>query len=209
MASAVTDISAVRFCLVGRFIAFLPGEKSPYQRLSLAGLSEAMLNPALGKLSEHQPVEYSILLSKSLRRMVYRYLEPQDWVRVVGTQALNQRSGLMEWRATEISKLSLDQVEQLKRKMVLPRAAAAPKQTRVLICQQADCRQQGSSAVSQAMQNSIHRTDAVRAELGRSEIVIQATGCMKRCKAGPNVVISGKVHTRVTPEQGRSLIQSI
>ena len=49
-----------------------------------------MLSSALGKLSEHQPVEYSIFFSKSPRRMVYRYLEPQDQVRGVGAQALNQ-----------------------------------------------------------------------------------------------------------------------
>ena len=208
MASAVADISAVRFCLVGRFVAFLPGERSPYQRLSLAVLAEAPPDLALDKLIERPPVEHPLVLSKDLRRMMYRYLEPQDWVRVVGTQALNRRSGLMEWRAAEISKLSLGQVEQLKHQMTLPQAAT-PKPTRVLICQQADCRQRGSLAVSQAMRNELHQSGVIEAEVGSSETIIQATGCMKRCKVGPNVVIAGKVHTEVTPAQGRSLIQSI
>ena len=207
MASAVADISAVR-CLVGRFIAFLPGERSPYQRLSLAVLAEAPPGPALGKLIEHPLVEHSIVLSKDLRRMMYRYLEPQDWVRVVSTQGLNRHSGLMEWRATEISKLSLDQVERLKRQMTLPQAVT-PKPTRVLICQQADCRQRGSLVVSQVMQNELYQSGVVEVEVGSSETVIQATGCMKRCKVGPNVVIAGKIYTGVTPAQGRSLIRSV
>ena len=108
----------------------------------------------------------------------------------------------------EISKLSLEQVNQLKRKTIWPEAAATSKSIRVLICQQAHCRQRGSLAVSQAMKEAILQGSAAEAEAGSPEIVVRATGCLKRCKAGPNVVVSGEVHTGVTPEEGRSLIQS-
>lgn len=198
MASAMADMSATHFCLVGRFLTFLPGEKSPYQRLSL----ETGSVEDRSSLESSEPVEYSIALSKDLQRMMYRYLEPQDWVRVVGTQSLNRRSGLMEWRAAEISKLSSDQAKQLKRETILPEASEKPKPIRVLICQQSDCRQRGSLAVSQAMKEAI--------DAGCLGIVIRATDCMKRCQAGPNVVmLPGGCHSRVTPEEGRSLIQSV
>ncbi len=210
----MADMSATHFCLVGRFLTFLPGKKSPYQKLSLeTGSAEDR-----SSLGSSEPVEYQIVLSKDLRRMMYRYLEPQDWVRVVGRRysrgvalpTLNQRSGLMEWKADEISKLSPNQVDQLKHQTTLPKETESPKPIRVLVCQKSDCRQRGSLAVSQAMESAIlQRSGSANAEAGSSKIVIQATGCMKRCQAGPNVVmLPGGCHSRVTPEQGRSLIQS-
>lgn len=194
----MADMRTVHLCLVGRFLKFLPGEKSPYQRLLLeTRSSEGRFDP-----ESDGPVEHQIVLGKNLRRMMYRYLDPQDWVRVVGTQSLNRRSGLMEWKATEISKLSAEQVDQLQRETILPKVSDQPKPIRVLICQQSDCRQRGSSAVSQAMKETID-ADCL-------DISIQATGCMKRCKIGPNVVmVPGRAHSQVTPGEGRSLIQSI
>ncbi len=204
----MADMGATRFCLVGRFLTFLSGEKSPYQGLSMETVSAedpSHLEPASG------PVEYQIVLSKDLRRMMYRYLEPQDWVRVVGKRSLNQRSGLIEWKAAEISKLSPSQVDQLKPQTTLPPASKSPNPIRVLVCQKSDCRQRGSLAVSQAMESAIlQRNGSAHAEAGSSKIVIQVTGCMKRCQAGPNVVmLPGGCHSRVTPEKGRSLIQSV
>lgn len=200
----MADMSAAQFCLIGQFLTFLPGEKSPYQKLSLeVARDEGTVNAP--------PVTHQIQLGKDLRRMMYRYLAPQDWVRVVGKQVIDQRSGQMVWRAAEISKLSLGQVNQLKHQTALPRASQSPKPIRVLICQKSDCRQRGSLAVSQAIEAAIlQRGDFANAEAGNSKIVIQATGCMKRCQAGPNVVmLPGGAHSRVTPEEGRSLIQSI
>lgn len=84
MASAMADTSATRFCLVGRFLTFLPGEKSPYQGLSMEIALDVNSEPPA------EPAECQILLSKDLRRMMYRYLEPQDWVRVVGRRSLIQ-----------------------------------------------------------------------------------------------------------------------
>lgn len=208
MASAVAKMSATCFCLTGRFLTFLPGGKSPYQRLLLETvLAENPFNPE----SSSGPVEYQIVLGKDLRRMMYRYLEPQDWVRVVGRRSLNRRSGLIEWKAAEISKLSSAQVDQLKHQTTLPAASKSSKPIRVLICQKSDCRQRGSLAVSQAMESAIlQRNDSAAADASSSKIVIQATGCMKRCQAGPNVVmLPGGVHTRVTPDEGRSLVQSV
>lgn len=204
MASAMADTSATRFCLVGRFLTFLPGEKSPYQGLSMEIALDVNSEPTA------EPAECQILLSQDLRRMMYRYLEPQDWVRVVGRRSLNQRSGLIEWRAAEISKLPSAQVNQLKHRTTLPEASQSPKPIQVMVCQKSDCRQRGSLAVAQAMADAVSQRGFANAEAGSPEIVIQATGCMKRCKTGPNVVmLPGGAHTRVTPSGGRSLIQSI
>ena len=200
----MADMSATRFCLIGRFTAFLPGEKSPYQMISLEAVqAEDHLNSRLvPELIAHQ-----VLLSKDLRRMMYRYLAPQDWVRVVGEQMLNRRNGQMEWRAAEISKLSAFQVDRLKHEMVSHKrinASGAGLAARVLICQESSCRQRGSLAVKEAMAHALTETE------GSSKVVIQATGCLKRCKLGPNVVMMpGGSYSRMTVEAGRSLIQKL
>lgn len=204
--------SADRFCFLGRFLAFEPGEKSPYQRLSLAVAQSS--DPAQLSVAERENCQ--IRLSKSLRQMMYRYLEPQDWIKVVGSSHLNKRSGQLEWKATEIFKLAPHQVEvqtqiesqilesqiqSLENKSLVNRPAK-PKPRRVLICQKSDCRRRGSFAVSEAIA-------AAMAEAG-CPVTIQATGCMKRCKEGPNLVLpGGDRHSRVTPQRARSLVQQI
>ncbi|MGB3766860.1 MAG: (2Fe-2S) ferredoxin domain-containing protein [Phormidesmis sp.] len=197
-------MSATRFCLIGRFTAFLPGEKSPYQMISLEAVqAEDHLNSRLVP----EPIAHQVLLSKDLRRMMYRYLAPQDWVRVVGEQTLNRRNGQMEWKAAEISKLSAFQVDRLKQEMVSHtkiNASGAGLAARVLICQESSCRQRGSLAVKEAMAHALTETE------GLSKVVIQATGCLKRCKLGPNVVtVPGGSYSRMTVEAGRSLIRKL
>lgn len=200
----MADMSATHFCLIGRFTAFLPGEKSPYERISLEAVRPE--DPLNLLLTPEQAI-HPIRLSKDLRRMMYRYLAPQDWVRVVGKQTLNRRNGQLEWEAAEISKLSAFQVDSLKREMVAPKrsdAAQAGRAARVLICQESGCRQRGSLAVGEAMAHTIARAE------GLSKIAIQSTGCMKRCKLGPNVVmVPGGSYSQVTAEAGRSLIQKM
>ena len=204
----MADMSAAQFCLVGRFTAFLPGEKSPYERISLEAVqTEDSLNPSL----DQGLVTHQILLSKDLRRMTYRYLSPQDWVRVVGKQKLNPRNGQVEWKAAEISKLSACQVDGLKGEAILSQGANAPQSARdtraaravrVLICQESGCRQRGSLAVRDAIARVI--TEAEDAP----NIAVQSVGCMKRCKLGPNVVtLPGGSYSQVTDEEGRSLVQ--
>jgi (2Fe-2S) ferredoxin len=219
MTSAMADISASRFCLVGRFLAFVPGKKSPYQRLSLAVMQPDSPAPT------HEPVIYQIRLGKDLRKMMYCYLAPQDWVRVVGKQVIDKRDAQLKWKATEIIKLSAAQAHQLQDEAILLRRGVAiapessesnlshtspskpPKPARVLICQKSSCRKRGSLAVSRAMEDAIAQGDR--------KVTIQATGCMKHCKSGPHVVmLSGKKshpekYSHVTPKQGRSLIHAL
>ncbi len=203
------DMRADRFCSVGRFLMFLPGEKSPYQKL----LCEVLADETASLPSSTQ----QILLGSDLRKMMYRYLEPQDWVRIVGNQVMDRRSGQLIWKANEISKLSSQQAHQLQASQLqasqlqasqsqasqsqLPKTA---KPTRVLICQKSSCRQRGSGAVAQAIEGAI-------AQANHSQpIDLRATGCLKRCEAGPHVVmLPGGSYSQVTPAEGRSLIQSL
>ncbi|PZO22736.1 MAG: hypothetical protein DCF25_02150 [Leptolyngbya foveolarum] len=207
------------FCLVGRFIAFVPGEKSPYQMISL--------DVSLGD-SSAEATHYRIVLDKHLRRMMYRYLNPQDWLKVVGHRAMNLRSGQLEWKAAEIFKLSAHQVSAYRVSAYqtsthsLPAvtlAAKASAPVRVLICQASDCRQRGSEAVSRALKEAIAQANSSQANSSQTnssqtnssqKIMVQSTGCMKRCKEGPNVVtVPGGQHCQVSLEGAITLLQTL
>lgn len=213
MASKMADLES-SFCLVGRFIAFVPGEKSPYQMISL--------DVSLGD-SSAEATHYQIVLDKHLRRMMYRYLNPQDWLRVVGHRAMNLRSGQLEWKAAEIFKLSAHQVSAYRVSAYqtsthsLPAvtlAAKASAPVRVLICQASDCRQRGSEAVSRALKEAIAQADSSQANSSQAnssqKIMVQSTGCMKRCKEGPNIVtVPGGKHCQVSLEGAIALLQTL
>lgn len=205
MTQAIGDITSTQFCCSGRFLSFLPGEKSPYQALALAVVQ---VSRAPSELTGTVQVK----LGKALRLMMYRYLAPQDWITVVGQGKFDLRSGQMQWKAREIVKISPQLAPQRLAENALAERehclqnSTQPKQdvTRVLICQESGCRQRGSLAVSQAVEAALAKT-------GRSQqITVQATGCMKRCKAGPNMVMlpARASYQRITPEQASSLIAS-
>jgi (2Fe-2S) ferredoxin len=215
--------SADRFCSIGRFLRFLPGEKSPYQKL-LWEMLDAEGN------SSAKSAPQQLWLGSNLRKMMYRYLEPHDWIRIVGKQVIDKRSAQLMWKATEISKLSSAQVNQLKNSQLknsqprntqfrddailnsrddsfvsgpLKTAENTDKPVRVLICQKSGCRQRGSVAIAEAMEGAIAQSTCPQ------KVTVQATGCMKRCKAGPNVVmLPGGSYSQVTPAEGLKLIHN-
>ncbi len=196
----VSNPEASRFCMAGRFLSFLPGEKSSYQRLSLA-----ILQGRGGAIAPHFAQEtHQILLSKDLRRMMYRYLLPQDWISVVGKQVINPRSAQMEWKAAEIYKLSALQIDQLKQVVTVPEPAKALKPARVLVCQASGCRQRGSLAIEAAIAQTLATADHPE------KVTVQATGCLKRCKAGPNIVmLPGGSYSQLTVKKTVALMQQM
>ncbi len=77
---------------------------------------------------------------------------------------------------------------------------SAPVRT-ILVCQKSDCRKRGGKEVCEVMA-------ATFSKLGISEQVkIKGTGCMKNCKAGPNLVMPDKTrYSRVKASQIPGLI---
>lgn len=209
----MTTVGVSQFCLIGQFISFLPGEKSPYQGISLevfqgddrSSIVSTVGSNAGSHLSKAAELAVrQVVLSKRLRRMMYCYLAPRDWVRVVGKPVFDKRSGQVTWKATEISKLPAHQVDRLTHQMRLSTQAQAlvsEASSRVLVCQGASCRRRGSSAVGDAIAHLLSEKESPL------HCAVQPTGCMKRCKQGPNVVFpSGGSYDPVTVEQVRALI---
>lgn len=196
------------FLLEGQFLGFQPRKSSPY------GYLRVMTSAG----------DRTLKLAKSLRLMLFRDLTPGDWVRVLGTQKINSKTGTLEWKAREVLKLSpgsqrlapetlppSHDAQTPDSQMLFPgdtstAPTSTPKkspQAKVLICQKSSCRKRGSGTICQAFAHTLE-------QLGQTDqVTLKSTGCMDRCKAGPNVVIlpDKARYAHVTPAMVPELIQ--
>ncbi len=179
------------FCLEGRLLGFIPGASSPHKFMAV----------------QTSTGEISVKLSKSLRLMLYGYLTPGDWVRLVGQQKLDPETQEWRYKAHEVIKISdLAAVNPLpvQASSRSTTAKSSPQKLKqVLICNKSGCRKRGSGALC-------HFLEAALVESGRSEqIIVKKTGCMDRCKAGPHLVfMPGKQrYSKVTAAMLPDLMQ--
>jgi (2Fe-2S) ferredoxin len=153
--------------------------------------------------------EYFIKLPKDLRSSMYRTLTPGEWVQVTGYQELNYKKGTVKFKADQITvttPASAPANQSLQTSEVpepAPQKAALPKSNAcILVCQKSDCCKRGGRVVVEALQKELD-------DRGLTEqVTIKGTGCMKRCKAGPNLVMPDKTrYTRVHPESVSELVE--
>ncbi len=187
--------SASLHLLTGQVLGFVPGKSSPYQYLSL--------RTAQG--------DRCLKLSKDLRRSLFLHLEPGAWVRILAKEKLED--GEWQWKAKEVLRITApEQLTQLPSPAIAvdPLDAApspAPQKSRpraqVLVCQKSGCRKRGSGAVGETL------ATAIAALPDGAAIALKATGCMDRCKAGPNVVFmpAKARYSHVTPAQIPALVE--
>ena len=79
--------------------------------------------------------------------------------------------------------------------------AGKAKKATILVCQKSDCMKRGGKALCKALGSAI-------SDRGLEEqVTIKATGCMKKCKAGPNLVMPDKTrYSRIQAGQVSTLI---
>ncbi|NEP19865.1 MAG: (2Fe-2S) ferredoxin domain-containing protein [Leptolyngbya sp. SIO4C1] len=170
-----------RFHVEGRFTGFAAGRKSPFKYLCV----ETADGPR------------EIELKKSLQLMFFQHLAVGDWVQIRGYQSLDAMTGLSRFKADEIVKLA----QPATSSSPLPSAPPGLQTAKVLVCQKSACRQRGSQAVCQALAAALSQT-------GLDHVQIQPTGCMNRCKAGPNVVVmpDKASYSQACPEKMATLV---
>lgn len=123
--------------------------------------------------------ECSIKLAKHLRSSFELRLIPGDWLQVVGEKKLDSKTGKLKLKAERVvpATVSHDQTD------VPALAKPAKTKTSILVCQKSDCMKRGGKAVCQAL-------EAALGDRGlEGQVTIKGTGCLKQCKAGPNLVV--------------------
>ncbi|HEY9802003.1 MAG TPA: (2Fe-2S) ferredoxin domain-containing protein [Leptolyngbyaceae cyanobacterium] len=179
------DVS--EFCLEGRFIEFVI--KDGYK---LKGL---LLLTADG--------ECYVKLAKHLRFTFDWRLPAGTLLQVVGQKKYDAKTGKVTLKAERVMAASgeVQRVQTISPIQEIPateNTQAKPQKAKatILVCQKSDCMKRGGKAVCQAL-------EAALSDRGlEDQVTIKGTGCMKNCKAGPNVVMPDKTrYTRIQADQ--------
>jgi len=159
--------------------------------------------------------EQHIKLAKELRSSLCRELTPGEWIQVQGYQKFSAEHGIVKLKAyqvtTAISKRIPSGEDSLSRNLypmtnfeIAPKQPSAPQISApsacILMCQKSDCCKRGSREVAKALQAEL-------SDRGLTQVTVKATGCMKRCKEGTNVVMPDKTrYSRVRPDEVSALV---
>ncbi|MGB3206861.1 MAG: (2Fe-2S) ferredoxin domain-containing protein [Crinalium sp.] len=174
---------ASTFTIEGRFLGFEIEDGYKLKRLRL-GTTEG---------------EQSIKLSKDLKARLKWDLPPGTWFKISGERKIDIKTGKLKLKASQItpvipsnSETNRPTVVDLNAKVSAPAKTKAP----ILVCQKSDCMKRGGKAVCQALAESLRDRGL------ENQVAIKGTGCMKQCKAGPNIVMPDKTrYTRIGAEE--------
>lgn len=198
-----TEVS--QFCLEGKFLDFVI--KDGYK---LKGL---LLQTADG--------ECYVKLAKHLRASFDLRLAPGTWLQIVGEKKYDLKKGEVKLKAQQVMAAAVEvktgrekdaesenfpasssfPTFECPRVGVSSSSNAKSKKATILVCQKSDCMKRGGKEVCQALEA------AVSARGLESEVTIKGTGCMKNCKAGPNLVMPDKTrYSRIKATQVPALM---
>lgn len=144
--------------------------------------------------------EYVVKLSKELRVCVAQTLIPGTWVQVAGEKKLDRETGNLKLKAYSLRPAGNHNCP-VAAAQTQPTCSKA--QAKILVCQKPDCQKRGGLAVCQAL-------EAALSDRGlKDRITIQGTGCLKQCKAGPNIVLMPDKtrYSRIEPAAIPALIE--
>jgi (2Fe-2S) ferredoxin len=171
-----SDRHQTEFALEGRFLGFAAKDSYKLKYLRLAANAS----------------EYFIKIPKELRLSLYRTLTAGDWVYVSGYQSFCPKKGTVKFKAYDMRPIAAPSMSSESANVapiaVLPTPERPPaaKKANILVCQKSDCCKRGGRALVAALQSELD-------DRGISEqVAIKGTGCMKHCKAGPNLVMPDK-----------------
>lgn len=157
------DVSA--FTLEGRFLGFKfeDGSKLKYLRLATSN------------------GEFCIKLCKELRSTFELRLLPGDWLQILGEKKLDRKTGKVKLKAEQVTPATASN-EQINVSVKDKRAKTTAS---ILVCQKSSCMKRGGTAVCHALETAL-------SDRGLDQVAIKGTGCLKQCKAGPNLVMPDK-----------------
>ncbi len=168
------------FALEGRFLGYAADDRGKLKLIRLASTSE-----------------HHIKLSKHLRS---QRLIPGEWIQVAGIRRVNLLTGQVKLKAEELAI-----AHPLSPAPVAAFPVAASKFSKpetILVCQKSDCCKLGAKAIVIALQTEIQERGLT------NQVIVKGTGCMKRCKAGPNLVMPDKTrYAQISHKAIPALIQ--
>ncbi len=180
--STSTNAAVTEFCFEGRFLDFVIKDGYKLKGL-LLGTSEG---------------ECYIKLAKPLRSAFDLRLPKGTWLQVVGTKQHNAKKDQVTLVAERVMAASSDMGTVAAE--ILAKTKPVKTQT-ILVCQKSDCMKRGGKALCQALESKLINRGL------EDSVTIKGTGCMKNCKAGPNLVMPDRTrYSKIKSEQVPALI---
>jgi (2Fe-2S) ferredoxin len=158
-----------------------------------------------GLLLETLEGEYYIKLAKHLRVGFDWRLPKGTLLQVLGEKKLDLETGKVKFEAERVMAARVDEGRDFTptpQPLAPETSSVKPaKQSTILVCQKSDCMKRGAKGVCQALASAL-------SNIGLEEqVTIKGTGCMKNCKAGPNIVMPDKTRcTRISAAQVPGII---
>jgi NADH:ubiquinone oxidoreductase subunit E len=180
--SISTNAAVTEFCFEGRFLDFVIKDGYKLKGL-LLGTSEG---------------ECYIKLAKHLRSAFDLRLPQGTWLQVVGTKQYNAKKDQVTLVAERVMAASADMGTVAAQ---IPAKTKPAKIQTILVCQKSDCMNRGGKALCQALESELINNGL------EDSVTIKGTGCMKNCKAGPNLVMPDKTrYSKIQATQVPALI---
>jgi (2Fe-2S) ferredoxin len=151
--------------------------------------------------------EFTVKLDKALRPSLNRTLRSGDWLEVSGYQKFDPDSHQLKLKAEQVLVQSPQPAAALEAQTTLAllqssgSAQASPRRKpEILVCQKSDCCKLGGNTLMRELQAELD-------ERGLNDVKLRGTGCMKRCKAGPNLIMPDKSrYSRVKASDAAALL---
>ncbi|MDJ0617863.1 MAG: (2Fe-2S) ferredoxin domain-containing protein [Calothrix sp. MO_192.B10] len=158
--------------------------------------------------------EIYVKLDKHLRINFNWFLPTGTPLKIYGQKKLNYKTGEWKFKAQRVTlpeSASHDNVwERVSPSSRLPvrfssanevKPKPAKAKATILVCQKSDCMKRGGKQVCQALQATISDRGL------EDNVIIKGTGCMKSCKAGPNLVMPDKTrYKRIQAQEIPALV---
>ncbi len=197
--SELRNSTVSEFCLEGRFIDFVIKDGYKLKGLLLATAE----GECYVKLGKHLRMAFDLRLPKGTWLQVVgtkKYDRKKDETKLVAEGVMAARGEGERGRILSLSTNSITQSPELP--SISHVKAESPKiQATILVCQKSDCMNRGGKALCQALETTLSDRGL------QDQVTIKGTGCMKNCKAGPNLVMPDKTrYSRIQAAQVSTLI---
>lgn len=192
-----TQLSVTYHTFTGQIIALLAKPQAETSN-RLRGLQ---ISSAQGK----HTLKFSKKLRSRLADHPEPWLQPGVWVEITVKQKFEADSGQPKLTIKAIQHLSTiaafptpESIQSSETPVLKP---AQPPKEKILFCQKSDCMKRQGKAVCAALEAALEEYELT------DRVALKGTGCLKRCSAGPNLVMPDKVrYSKVRPQDVPAIV---
>ena len=149
--------------------------------------------------------DYTIKVAKDRQKNLSKHLQPGAKLKIKGLLKQQPKKDKAEYKAYSIELLARPPVKQASK--VNPPTSKSGKskkaQARVLICKKSNCWNKGGKEVYRQLVSELEEKGI------KGQVDIKTTGCLKKCKKAPNMVVlpDKEQYVRVKPKHISTIVE--